>query len=300
MLYVQSSAIPISLQAELNTAQRELASAEEQLQAAQQHLQEGAADLEADNRDLVVLRRQLYATRTSLLEARQRLEEQQARLAEPGAGRVCPACPPADGGDAGAGGCAAALLDLQECRDEVGRLQQCSSTGASSANGGRDSDSAAACSSEQEMLAETRLRIAELAEERSDLAARWAVDGSWVGPGGRRRVQRLREHGSAALGWAAHSRPCGDASVGSHALPLSLLRACSRLAGWRRPWPSRAHAAPPQQAPLPCLPGRRAPTWRPCPTPRRGTRAAPRSCRTRRGAGLVAGLGGLGSGWVGG
>ena len=113
-----------SAQAELTVAQRELASAEEQLQAAQQHLREDAADLEADSRDLVVLRRQLFATRAALLEARQRLEEQQARLAEPGAGRVCPACPTPEGGDAGAGGCAAALLDLQECRDEVERLQE--------------------------------------------------------------------------------------------------------------------------------------------------------------------------------
>ncbi|KAL4425623.1 hypothetical protein ABPG75_009639 [Micractinium tetrahymenae] len=162
-------------EAELDTAQRELASAEEQLQAARQHLQEDAADLEADSRDLVVLRRQLFATRAALLEARQRLEEQQARLAEPGAGRVCPACPPAaEAGDAGAGGCAAALLDLQECRDEVGRLQdRCSAGGSSGGSGGAgQADDSAACASEQEMLAETRLRIAELAAERAELAAR--------------------------------------------------------------------------------------------------------------------------------
>lgn len=172
-----------SAQAELTVAQRELASAEEQLQAAQQHLREDAADLEADSRDLVVLRRQLFATRAALLEARQRLEEQQARLAEPGAGRVCPACPTPEGGDAGAGGCAAALLDLQECRDEVERLQErCSAgSGGGAAGGGGDGT---ACASEQEMLAETRLRIAELAEERADLAARWADEGpqhSWRG-----------------------------------------------------------------------------------------------------------------------
>lgn len=189
--------------------QRELASAEEQLQAAQQHLQEDAADLAADGRDLAVLRRQLFATRTALLEARQLLEEQQGRLAEPGAGRVCPACPPCEGGDARAGGCAAALLDLQECQDEVGRLQERCAAGSNGGAAG-ESGEGAACASEQEMLAETRLRIAELAEERSNLAARRAgVVLAVVGrAGGNRRRLKLQGPHSAALARAAATTLC--------------------------------------------------------------------------------------------
>jgi hypothetical protein len=109
-------------------------------------------DIEADGRDLGAALRQLTATRSALVDAQHELRKQQARV-ESSAALV------------GEGsGCQAVALDLHECLEGMQLLQ--SSIRATSAGAG--------CALEQELLQETRLRIAELGAENAALQARWA------------------------------------------------------------------------------------------------------------------------------
>lgn len=175
-------------QAELDAAQEELAAAEERLQVAAEHLAEEESDFEKDSRDLAALRRELAATKAALVETRVRLSKQEARLAgvppeSCGALAMPPPAGASSGGDAGgadacascdcsgADACQAAVLDLQQCQEQLGLQAEKLGAEAASADDG--------CSLEKEQLAETLRRIAELREERAELEDRWAGGAVW-------------------------------------------------------------------------------------------------------------------------
>lgn len=134
------------MRGELDRAQEELALIEERLSVADQHLAEDEGEAAASSRDLRVLAQQLSAMRLALVDARHRLAEQEARLAG-----SCPA--------PGEGAGQAALLELQQCREDVAALRE---------------GQQAACSDQAERLAQAQRDAAQLREENGQLVARWA------------------------------------------------------------------------------------------------------------------------------
>lgn len=138
---------------ELNRAQEELALIEERLAVADQHLAEDDADQAASARDLRVLAQQLSSMRLALVEARHRLAEQEARLAG--------SC-----GGASEGAGAAALLELQQCREDVAALRD-GATAEASVGG------CPACPG----LAEVQQEYDALVAENERLQTRWVLPG---------------------------------------------------------------------------------------------------------------------------
>lgn len=146
-------------------------------------LEEDEHDIEADGRDLVAVLRQLSATRQALVEAQHEMQRQHTRMAS--AADVA-------GSDAA---CQAVAMDLDECREHAQLLQEQGAAVAAAAAAGEG------CSLDRALLAETRLRIAELSQENADLQARWGLPAEVLvhgGPGDAMPSVCTRQGGRAA------------------------------------------------------------------------------------------------------